>query len=82
MLGFNFLFLCVTYLCKGNLCNMYHILINACYVIFFSGCPILLIYMQGTIYHGYSILFCGGMEHTSSVGVVCVCVCVCVAVCS
>lgn len=30
--------------------------------------------MHGTIYRGYSILFCGGMEHTSSVGVMCGCV--------
>jgi len=35
MLGFNFLFLYVAYLCKGKLCNMYHSFINACYVTFF-----------------------------------------------
>jgi ABC-type arginine/histidine transport system permease subunit len=75
MLGFNFLFLCVAYLCKGKLCNMWHIFINACYVTFFYGCPILLSYMLWTIYQGYSILFCGGMEHTSSAGVMCVAVC-------
>jgi hypothetical protein len=73
MLCFNFLFLCVAYLCKGKLCNMYHIFINACYVIFFYGCLIPLSYVHGTVYQGYNILFYGTMEHTSSVGV-CVCV--------
>ena len=82
MLGFNFLFLCVTYLCKGKLCNMYHIFINAYYVIIFNGCQVLLSYVHGTICQGYSILFYGGLEHMSSAGVVCVCVCVCVWLCA